>query len=194
MDVIVETGAGEAAGFTDEAYREAGATIGDPWTADVVAKVAAPTADEAARLHDGQVLIAFLVAVDRHRRRRAARRGGCPRLRARVGAAHHARAADGRAVVAGDRGRLQGGADRGRPDAPLLPDADDRRRDDPAREGARAGRGCRRAAGDRDDEAPRRCRLGVRRAPRRARAGRVARRDVPRPRHPGRGDRGRLRR
>ncbi len=60
VDVIVEAGAGDAAGFPDEAYREAGASIGDPWAADVVAKVAAPTAEEAARLHDGQVLIAFL--------------------------------------------------------------------------------------------------------------------------------------
>ena len=60
VDVIIETGAGEAAGFSDEAYRAAGATIGDPWGADVVAKVAPPTAEEVARLHDGQVLIAFL--------------------------------------------------------------------------------------------------------------------------------------
>jgi NAD(P) transhydrogenase subunit alpha len=60
VDVVVETGAGDAAGFSDDAYREAGATIGDPWVADVVAKVAAPTADEAARLREGQVLIAFL--------------------------------------------------------------------------------------------------------------------------------------
>jgi NAD(P) transhydrogenase subunit alpha len=60
VDVIVEAGAGDAAGFSDDAFREAGAQIGDPWTADVVAKVAAPTADEVARLHDGQVLIAFL--------------------------------------------------------------------------------------------------------------------------------------
>ncbi len=60
VEVIVEPGAGEAAAFTDDAYREAGATLGDPWGADVVVKVAPPTADEAARLHDGQVLIAFL--------------------------------------------------------------------------------------------------------------------------------------
>ncbi len=60
VEVLVEPGAGEAAGFSDEAYRDAGATIGDPWGADVVAKVAAPTAQEAARLHSGQVLIAFL--------------------------------------------------------------------------------------------------------------------------------------
>jgi NAD(P) transhydrogenase subunit alpha len=60
VEVVVESGAGEAAGFADEAYRDAGATIGDPWDADVVAKVASPSADEAARLRSGQVLIAFL--------------------------------------------------------------------------------------------------------------------------------------
>jgi len=60
IDVVVETDAGAAAGFLDEGYREAGATIGDPWAADVVAKVAAPTVDEVAHLRDGQALIAFL--------------------------------------------------------------------------------------------------------------------------------------
>src|SRR3954467_9006243 len=60
VDVVVEAGAGAAAAFGDDAYIEAGATIGDPWSAEVVAKVAPPTADEAARLRDGQVLIAFL--------------------------------------------------------------------------------------------------------------------------------------
>jgi NAD(P) transhydrogenase subunit alpha len=60
VDVIVEAGAGDAAGFPDAAYSDAGAQIGDPWSADVVAKVATPTADEVARLRSGQVLIAFL--------------------------------------------------------------------------------------------------------------------------------------
>jgi NAD(P) transhydrogenase subunit alpha len=60
VQVVVEPGAGAAAAFTDDAYREAGATLGDPWGADVVLKVAAPSAEEAARLHDGQVLIGFL--------------------------------------------------------------------------------------------------------------------------------------
>jgi NAD(P) transhydrogenase subunit alpha len=60
IDVVVETGAGDAAGFGDDAYRDAGASIGDPWRAEVVAKVAAPTAAEAARLSSGQVVIAFL--------------------------------------------------------------------------------------------------------------------------------------
>jgi len=58
--VVVEAGAGAAASFSDEAYREAGASIGDPWSADLIAKVAAPSAEEVARLHEGQLLIAFL--------------------------------------------------------------------------------------------------------------------------------------
>jgi NAD(P) transhydrogenase subunit alpha len=60
VQVVVESGAGVAAGFSDEQYVAAGGTIGDPWRADAVVKVAAPTSDEAAQLRSGQVLIAFL--------------------------------------------------------------------------------------------------------------------------------------
>jgi NAD(P) transhydrogenase subunit alpha len=60
VEVVVEAGAGAAAGFSDEAYRDAGAALGDPWDADVLVKVAPPTSAEAARLHDGQVVVAFL--------------------------------------------------------------------------------------------------------------------------------------
>ena len=60
FDVVVETGAGEAAAFLDEAYADAGATIGDPWGADVVVKVQKPSAEEVGRLRSGAVLIAFL--------------------------------------------------------------------------------------------------------------------------------------
>src|ERR687896_1503823 len=60
FDVVVEPAAGEAASFTDDAFREAGATLGDPWSAGLIAKVRTPTADEVARLSDGQVLIGFL--------------------------------------------------------------------------------------------------------------------------------------
>jgi NAD(P) transhydrogenase subunit alpha len=58
--VVVEAGAGVAAGFPDEAYVEAGATVGDPWGADVVIKVAPPDAAETSKLHEGQVLVGFL--------------------------------------------------------------------------------------------------------------------------------------
>jgi H+-translocating NAD(P) transhydrogenase subunit alpha len=60
VDVVVEAGAGDAAAFRDDAYREAGATIGDAWGSELVAKVLWPTADEAARLRPGQALIGFL--------------------------------------------------------------------------------------------------------------------------------------
>jgi NAD(P) transhydrogenase subunit alpha len=58
--VVVESGAGERALLPDELYTEAGATIGDAWAADVVVKVAPPTADEVGRLRGGQTLIGFL--------------------------------------------------------------------------------------------------------------------------------------
>ncbi|MGH3049493.1 MAG: NAD(P)(+) transhydrogenase (Re/Si-specific) subunit alpha, partial [Gaiellaceae bacterium] len=60
FDVVVEAGAGAAASFPDGAYTEAGATLGDPWDAELVVKVRKPSADEAAKLSDGQTLIAFL--------------------------------------------------------------------------------------------------------------------------------------
>jgi NAD(P) transhydrogenase subunit alpha len=60
IEVVVEAGGGAAASYPDAGYREAGATIGDPWDGDVVAKVQKPTAEELVRLRDGQVLIGFL--------------------------------------------------------------------------------------------------------------------------------------
>jgi NAD(P) transhydrogenase subunit alpha len=59
-EVVVEPGAGLNAGVTDSAFTEAGATIGDPWGADVVAKVAAPIDAEIAKLGPDTVLIGFL--------------------------------------------------------------------------------------------------------------------------------------
>src|ERR1700754_2084431 len=58
--VVVESGAGEGALLPDDLYTEAGANIGDAWSADIVVKVAPPTADEVGRLHSGQTLIGFL--------------------------------------------------------------------------------------------------------------------------------------
>jgi NAD(P) transhydrogenase subunit alpha len=62
FQIAVERGAGTAAGYTDEAYTEAGATIVDDAYAgaDAIAKVQKPTADEVARLHEGQIVVAFL--------------------------------------------------------------------------------------------------------------------------------------
>ncbi|MFZ0713361.1 Re/Si-specific NAD(P)(+) transhydrogenase subunit alpha [Mycobacterium sp.] len=58
--VVVQSGAGERALLPDSLYTEAGASIGDAWAADIVVKVAPPTAEEVAKLHSGQTLIGFL--------------------------------------------------------------------------------------------------------------------------------------
>ncbi|HYB38667.1 MAG TPA: NAD(P) transhydrogenase subunit alpha [Mycobacterium sp.] len=62
--VAVESGAGERALLPDELYTAAGASIGDAWAADVVVKVAPPTAYEVGRLRRGQTLIGFLAPLD----------------------------------------------------------------------------------------------------------------------------------
>src|SRR3954453_20115799 len=59
-EVVVEAGAAEGALLPDEQYTEAGAPIGDPWNADVVVKVAPPSADEIAKLGSGATMIGFL--------------------------------------------------------------------------------------------------------------------------------------
>ena len=65
-EVIVERGAGEASSFPDRMYTEAGGTIGDAWSADLLLKVAKPSDDELARIRGGVVLIAFLQPLTNH--------------------------------------------------------------------------------------------------------------------------------
>jgi NAD(P) transhydrogenase subunit alpha len=63
LDVAVERGAGDAAGHPDSQYEEAGAEVVDPevaWGADVVLRVAVPSAEEIGRLRGEQVLIGHL--------------------------------------------------------------------------------------------------------------------------------------
>ena len=60
-ELIVERGAGASAMIPDAAYEEAGAKlVDDVWSADVVVKVAPPSAEEAGRLKADTVLIGFL--------------------------------------------------------------------------------------------------------------------------------------
>jgi len=77
FEVVVERGAGERAAFLDSAYDEAGATlVDDPYAGEAVAKVQRPSAEEAQRLHDGQVLIGFLQPLtDRDGIERVGKRG-----------------------------------------------------------------------------------------------------------------------
>jgi NAD(P) transhydrogenase subunit alpha len=58
--VIVESGAGQAALVPDELYTEAGATLGDAWAAEVIVKVAPPSDSELGRLSAGKTLVGFL--------------------------------------------------------------------------------------------------------------------------------------
>ncbi|EFL35804.1 NAD(P)(+) transhydrogenase (AB-specific), alpha subunit [Streptomyces viridochromogenes DSM 40736] len=59
-DVVVEPGAGASSRFSDAAYEEAGARLGDPWAAEIVLKVNGPSGEEIARLRDGATLIALI--------------------------------------------------------------------------------------------------------------------------------------
>ncbi len=63
VDVVVERGAGDAAGHPDSQYEEAGAEVVDPdvaWGADAVLRVVAPSPEQIAKLRSGQVLISHL--------------------------------------------------------------------------------------------------------------------------------------
>ncbi|HEU5142304.1 MAG TPA: Re/Si-specific NAD(P)(+) transhydrogenase subunit alpha [Solirubrobacterales bacterium] len=63
LEVVVETGAGEAAGHPDAQYSEAGADVVDgstAWDADVVLCVGTPGAEKIGSLRSGQVLVAHL--------------------------------------------------------------------------------------------------------------------------------------
>ncbi|MFC0452292.1 NAD(P) transhydrogenase subunit alpha [Rhodococcus jostii] len=59
VNVVIESGAGLGALIPDKLYTDAGATVGDPWSADVVVKVAPPSDAEIGKLSTGQTLIGF---------------------------------------------------------------------------------------------------------------------------------------
>src|SRR6478609_2742997 len=62
-EVVIESGAGVASSFSDDAYTGAGATIGtreQAWQADVVFKVNAPSEQEIGQLAEGATLVGLL--------------------------------------------------------------------------------------------------------------------------------------
>ncbi|CAM3446498.1 Re/Si-specific NAD(P)(+) transhydrogenase subunit alpha [Nocardioides dubius] len=61
-EVIVESGAGEASSFSDQAYVEAGATIGDALAGDIVLSVNTPTNPQLDGLRENATLIGILNA------------------------------------------------------------------------------------------------------------------------------------
>ncbi|MGB3477198.1 MAG: Re/Si-specific NAD(P)(+) transhydrogenase subunit alpha [Mycobacterium sp.] len=59
-DVVVDAGAGEASSFSDAAFTEAGATIGDARAADIVFGVNAPSAEQLDGMKPGATLVSLL--------------------------------------------------------------------------------------------------------------------------------------
>ncbi|MFK0046219.1 Re/Si-specific NAD(P)(+) transhydrogenase subunit alpha [Streptomyces sp. NPDC090741] len=59
-EVVVESGAGTASGFSDDAYVAQSAKVGDAWSADVVLKVNAPSGEEIRSLGDGATLVSLI--------------------------------------------------------------------------------------------------------------------------------------
>lgn len=64
--VVIESGAGNPAGFPDDGYREAGAEVAtDPYSgAELVAVVGPPTPDQASLIPEGSALVGFLDPFD----------------------------------------------------------------------------------------------------------------------------------
>ena len=60
--MVVDPGAGEASSFPDEAYAEAGATIGDALAADIVLGVNAPSTEQLDGLREGATVVGILGA------------------------------------------------------------------------------------------------------------------------------------
>jgi NAD(P) transhydrogenase subunit alpha len=64
FDILIESGAGQSAGFADADYRAAGAEIADAtaavWNCELVAKVCPPHSGEVGLLREGGVLVSLL--------------------------------------------------------------------------------------------------------------------------------------
>lgn len=62
-DLVVENGAGEGSGFSDEEYADAGAIIGsqkEAWSSDLVIKVKEPLEEEFSYFREKQILFTYL--------------------------------------------------------------------------------------------------------------------------------------
>ncbi len=121
--VHVEAGAGEAAGFTDDAYRAAGVEVAPDAGAlydavDVVAKVRPPTEAEAGRLRGDQTLISFLYPSSNEALLETIRGTGASALAMdmvpRISRAQKMDALSSMANIAGYRAVIEAGANFGR--------------------------------------------------------------------------------
>ena len=117
-EVVVESGAGRAALIPDELFTEAGATIGDPWGADVVVKVAPPSSEEVGRLRDGQTYVGFLAPLSNPENAEALKRAGVTAFAMesipRISRAQSMDALSSQSNVAGYRAALLGAQHMGR--------------------------------------------------------------------------------
>ncbi|QJF50818.1 Re/Si-specific NAD(P)(+) transhydrogenase subunit alpha [Roseobacter ponti] len=120
---IIESGAGEKAGFADAAYKEAGAEIAKTaaalWkAADIVAKVRVPSEAEMKRLRSDQTLISFFSPVaDEDKMKEAAEKGAtvvAMEMIPRISRAQKMDALSSMANIAGYRAVIEAGNNFGR--------------------------------------------------------------------------------
>ena len=122
-ECVIESGAGEKAGFTDEAYKEAGVEVVKTAAAlykaaDVVAKVRVPDDTEMKRLREGQTLISFFSPVaDEEKMAQAAKKGTtviAMEMIPRISRAQKMDALSSMANIAGYRAVIEAGNNFGR--------------------------------------------------------------------------------
>lgn len=122
-DCLIETNAGMAAGFTDDAYREAGVSVVDDAQAlfagaDIVAKVRPPSDDEVKLLREGQTLISFFYPGQNEALMNAANAQGATVIAMdmvpRISRAQKMDALSSMANIAGYRAVIEAGANFGR--------------------------------------------------------------------------------
>ena len=122
-DCAIEAGAGAAAGFSDEAYKEAGVEIiktpAALWKAsDIVAKVRIPTDTEMKRLREGQTLISFFNPAANEKGMEQAKKAGANviamEMVPRISRAQKMDALSSMANIAGYRAVIEAGNNYGR--------------------------------------------------------------------------------
>ncbi|MEJ6397891.1 Re/Si-specific NAD(P)(+) transhydrogenase subunit alpha [Yoonia sp. 208BN28-4] len=122
-DCVIEAGAGLSAGFTDEAYKDAGVevvkTAAALWkAADIVAKVRPPSDAEAKKLRDGQTLISFFYPGQNEKLMKAAAKTGATVVAMdmvpRISRAQKMDALSSMANIAGYRAVIEAGNNFGR--------------------------------------------------------------------------------
>jgi NAD(P) transhydrogenase subunit alpha len=122
VDVLVQSGAGADALLGDELFEQAGARISadaaEGWSSDAVVTIAPPSAEEAARLREGALVVGFLAPLTRPDTTRALAEAHATALAMeaipRISRAQSMDALSSQANVAGYKAALLGADDMGR--------------------------------------------------------------------------------